>query len=233
MRRILFVEDESELLKDLGKYFRSIGYDVLTARSGAEALDLVQRYTPSVVVMDVMLDEGPSGPDALSGYEICKALRDQRFDRPILFLTGRATEHDKLTGFALGADDYMTKPFSLLELRARVEALLRRVPARTVYRYEDLEIDLDNFELRRDDGSSDRLTRMERDLLLYLIDNRGRLLEREELLVRVWGFRPGVESRTVDTHIGNLRIKLRDQAAQPRFIQTVNRVGYRFIGTEG
>lgn len=233
MRRILFVEDESELLKDLGKYFRSIGYEVMTARTGSEALDLAQRYTPSVVVLDVMLDEGPAGDDALSGYEICKALRDQRFDRPILFLTGRAAETDKLTGFALGADDYMTKPFSLLELRARVEALLRRVPARTIYRYEDIEIDLDNFELRREDGSADRLTRMERDLLLYLIDNRGRLLEREELLVRVWGFRPGVESRTVDTHIGNLRIKLRDQAAQPRFIQTVNRVGYRFIGSEG
>lgn len=233
MRRILFVEDESELLKDLGKYFRSIGYEVLTARCGAEALDLAQRFTPSVVVLDVMLDEGPAGSDALSGYEICKALRDQRFDRPILFLTGRATETDKLTGFALGGDDYMTKPFSLLELRARVEALLRRVPALSLYRYEDIEIDLDNFELRRDNGETERLTRMERDLLLYLIDNRGRLLEREELLVRVWGFRPGVESRTVDTHIGNLRIKLRDQAAQPRFIQTVNRVGYRFIGTEG
>lgn len=232
MRRILFVEDESELLKDLGKYFRSIGYEVLTARTGSEALELAQRCTPSVVVLDVMLDEGPAGGDALSGYEICKALRDQRFDRPILFLTGRATEHDKLTGFALGGDDYLTKPFSLLELRARVEALLRRVPARTLYRFEGTEVDLDNFEVRRDDGSVERLTRMERDLLLYLIDNRGRLLEREELLVRVWGFRPGVESRTVDTHVGNLRIKLRDHAVQPRFIQTVNRVGYKFIAAE-
>lgn len=233
MRRILFVEDEYELLKDLGKYFKSIGYEVMTAQTGSEALSLAQRYTPSVVVLDVMLHEGPAGGDALSGYEICKALRDQRFDRPILFLTGRTTEADKLTGFALGGDDYLTKPFSLLELRARVEALLRRMPARSLYRFEDLEVDLDNFELRRDDGSTDRLTRMERDLLLYLIDNRGRLLEREELLSRVWGFRPGVESRTVDTHVGNLRIKLRDQAVSPRFIQTVNRVGYRFIGVEG
>lgn len=233
MRRILFVEDETELLKDLGKYFRSIGYEVMTARSGAEALQVVQRYTPSVVVLDVMLHEGPAGEDALSGYEICKMLRDQRFERPILFLTGRATEHDKLTGFALGGDDYLTKPFSLLELRARVEALLKRVPAAAVYRFEDTEIDLDNFEIRRGDGVIERLTRMERDLLLYLVDNRGRLLERDELLVHVWGFRPGVESRTVDTHIGNLRIKLRDHAGQPRFIQTVNRVGYRFIGVEG
>lgn len=233
MRRILFVEDETELLKDLGKFFRSIGYEVLTAQTGTEALELANRYSPSVVVLDVMLHEGPAGSDSLSGYEICKALRDQRFDRPILFLTGRTSEHDKLTGFELGGDDYLTKPFSLLELRARVEALLRRVPARSVYRFDAVEVDLDNFEIRRDDGSTDRLTRMERDLLVYLIDNRGRLLEREELLVRVWGFRPGVESRTVDTHVGNLRIKLGDQAGAPRFIQTVNRVGYRFIAHEG
>lgn len=232
MIRILLVEDEHELLRDLGKYFRSIGYEVLSARTGAEALDIALRTRPALVILDVMLHEGPAGSDAMNGYEICKALRDEAYDRPILFLTGRASENDRLTGFGVGGDDYLVKPFSLLELRARVESLLRRMPARMNYRFETIELDLDNLEIRKDDGTVERLTRKERDLLGYFLDNRGRLLDREELLVRVWGFRPGVESRTVDTHVGNLRIKLGDHAGTPKFIQTVNRVGYKFIGVD-
>lgn len=232
MIRILLVEDETELVRDLSKYFRSVGYEVLTASNGADAIDIALRARPALVVLDVMLHEGPSGRDAMTGYEICKTLRDEGYDRPVLFLTGRASEKDRLTGFGVGGDDYMVKPFSLLELRARVEALLRRMPARMNYRFDAIELDLDNLEIRRDDGTSERLTRKERDLLGYFLDNRGRLLDREELLVRVWGFRPGVESRTVDTHVGNLRIKLGDHADMPRFIQTVNRVGYKFIALD-
>lgn len=233
MARILFVEDEEELTRDLNKFFKQHDYEVLTARTGTDALELATRFNPSIVVLDVMLHEGPAGPDAMNGFEICKALRDNHYERPILFLTGRALEADKLTGFGLGGDDYLTKPFSLLELKARIDALLRRMPARATYRFDDIEVDLDNCEITRDDGSTEHLTKMERDLLSYLMEHKGRLIDREELLVRVWGFRPGVGSRTVDTHVGNLRIKLRDQAATPRFIQTVNRVGYKFIATEG
>lgn len=233
MARVLFVEDEEELLRDLVKYFKREGYDVMGARTGAEALDLANRFPPDVAVLDIMLHEGPAGTDAMDGFEICRTLRENGFDRPVLFLTGRTGEQDKLLGFELGGDDYVTKPFSLLELKARIDAMLRRAPARTVYRFGDVEVDLDNYEIRRGDGTIERLTNRERELLRFFIDNRGRILDRDALLERVWGYSANINTRTVDTHVLTVRKKLGDDATNPKFIQTLFGVGYQFIAREG
>ena len=233
MPRILFVEDEADILQSLLKFFKKLGYDVYGARTGAEALDLAQRYPPDLAVMDVMLHEGPAGVDGMDGFEICRALRDSGFDRPVIFLTARSTEQDKLLGFEVGADDYVTKPFSLLVLKARVEANLRRGGGpRDIYRFGKITIDLDQYVIRKPDGD-ERLSNRERDLLRFFIQNRGRILSRDLLLRQVWGYKSGIATRTVDTHVLTVRKKLGDNAQQPQFIETLHGVGYQFIAQEG
>ena len=233
MARILFVEDEEELLRDVMKFFKRDGYEVHGARTGADALDLAARFPPDVAVLDIMLHEGPAGTDAMDGYEICRTLRENGFARPVIFLTGRTGEADKLMGFELGGDDYVTKPFSLLELKARIDAMLRRAPARSVYCFGATTVDLDNYEIHRADGTTERLSNRERELLRFLIENRGRIIDRETLLERVWGYNANIATRTVDTHVLTVRKKLGDDAANPIFIQTLYGVGYQFIGQEG
>ncbi len=231
MPRILFVEDEVALVDTLKRFFTREGFDVFVARSEAEALEHHDRFPPDVVVLDVMLNEGPE-PDR-SGFDTCRSLRAAEYDGPVIFVTARASEQDKLLGFELGADDYLTKPFSLLELKARVNAMLRRTGgAKSVYRYGDLEVDLDNYVIRHGDGE-ERLSNREQELLRYLIEHRGKVLARGELLSAIWRYSPNVTTRTVDTHILNVRKKLRDDAASPRFIETLHGVGYRFVGSEG
>ena len=234
MPRILFVEDEVEVLKTLVKYFQREGYIVHPARSGTEAIEIADRNPLDIAVLDVMLQEGPAGSDGMDGFEICRSLRNNGFDRPVIFLTARTTEQDKLMGFELGADDYVTKPFSLLELKARVEANLRRVGgAKGIYRFDDVEVDLDSYEIRHPGGEKERLSNRERDLLRYFIEHPGKIIPREELLRKVWEYKAGIATRTVDTHVLTVRKKLRDDAATPRFIQTLHGVGYQFIAREG
>jgi DNA-binding response OmpR family regulator len=231
MPRILFVEDEAQILDTLKRFFVREEFDVYGARGMTDALDLARRYPPDVVVLDVMLNEGPE-PEH-DGFDVCKALREDEFAGPVIFLTARTTETDKLTGFALGADDYVTKPFSLLELKARVSAVLRRTGGgRSVYRFGEVEVDLDNYVIRHGDGE-ERLSNREQELLRYLIEHRGTVLPRGELLTGIWKYSPNVTTRTVDTHILNVRKKLRDDAANPKFIETLHGVGYRFIAHEG
>ena len=231
MPRILFVEDEQAVLETLNRFFHREGYDVHTARGLNEALDIARRFRPDVAVLDVMLNEGPE-PE-YDGFEVCRALRAEDFAGPVIFLTARTSEHDKLTGFDMGADDYVTKPFSLPELKARVSAVLRRAGgARSIYRFGDIEVDLDNYVIRHSDGE-ERLSNREQELLRYLIEHRGMVLPRGELLTGIWRYSPNVTTRTVDTHILNVRKKLRDDASSPRFIETLHGVGYRFIGEEG
>ena len=184
-----------------------------------------------MIVLDVMLNEGPE-PEK-SGFDVCKALRDADYDGPVIFVTARTSEQDKLLGFELGADDYVTKPFSLLELKARVAAVLRRSGgAKSVYRFGAVEVDLDNYVIRHSDGE-ERLSNREQELLRYLIEHRGKVLPRGELLTGIWRYSPNVTTRTVDTHILNVRKKLRDDAGSPAFIETLHGVGYRFIAVEG
>ena len=231
MPRLLIVEDEQALLDTVQRFFRQqAGFDVHCARSRGEALEAYARFPPDVVILDVMLNEGPE-PEA-DGFDVCRALRDADYQGPVIFVTARTSEADKLTGFDLGADDYVTKPFSLKELNARVQAVLRRSGgARSVYRFGTVEVDLDNYVIRHPDGE-DRLSNREQELLRYLIEHRGKVLPRGELLTSIWRYSPNVTTRTVDTHILNVRKKLRDDAASPRFIETLHGVGYRFIGSE-
>jgi DNA-binding response OmpR family regulator len=231
MPRVLFVEDEQEVLDPLTRFFNQQGYDTYGARGLSEALEASQRFPPDVVVLDVMLNEGPEPQH--DGYEVCKAIQDQGFSGPVIFLTARTGEQDKLTGFELGADDYVTKPFSLKELLARIQAVLRRSGgARSVYRFGDVIVDLDNYVIRHDE-EEERLSNREQELLRYLIEHRGKVLPRGELLTGIWRYSPNVTTRTVDTHILNVRKKLRDDAANPVFIETLHGVGYRFIANEG
>jgi DNA-binding response OmpR family regulator len=231
MARILFVEDEQAVLDTLLKFFEREGYTVFGARALSEAVERARRFPPDVVVLDVMLNEGPE-PEH-DGFEVCKALRDLEYGGPVLFLTARTSEGDKLLGFELGADDYITKPFSLKELAARVSAVLRRVGGgKSMYRFGRVEVDLDNYVIRHADGE-ERLSNREQELLRYLIEHRGKVLPREELLTSIWKYSPNVTTRTVDTHILNVRKKLRDDAAQPIFIETMHGVGYRFVAEEG
>ncbi len=231
MARILFVEDETAVLETLKRFFTKEGYQAYGAQSLSEALELSERYPPDLVVLDVMLNEGPE-PES-NGFAVCKALRDTDYKGPVIFLTARTTEEDKLSGFELGADDYVTKPFSLKELQARAAAVLRRSGgARSLYRFGDIEVDLDNYVIRHPDGE-ERLSNKEQELLRYLIEHRDTVLPRGELLTGIWRYSPNVTTRTVDTHILNVRKKLRDSATNPRFIETLHGVGYRFIGVEG
>jgi DNA-binding response OmpR family regulator len=232
MPRILFVEDEPAILDTLKRFFHKEGFDVFAARGIKHAREVSRAFPPDIVVLDVMLNEGPE--PQFDGFAVCKALReDEEFDGPVIFLTARSAESDKLAGFELGADDYVTKPFSLLELKARVQAVLRRTGGgRSVYRFGDVEVDLDNYVIRHADGE-DRLSNREQELLRYLIEHRNTVLPRGELLTGIWKYSPNVTTRTVDTHILNVRKKLRDNAATPRFIETLHGVGYRFIASEG
>jgi len=227
----MVIEDEQALLDTVQRFFTREGFDVQVGRSRSEALDLFNRFPPDVVVLDVMLNEGPE-PD-FDGFDVCRALRDAEYEGPVIFVTARTSEADKLTGFDLGADDYVTKPFSLKELQARVQAVLRRTGGvRSVYRFGTVEVDLDNYVIRHPDGE-DRLSNREQELLRYLIEHRGKVLPRGELLTGIWRYSPNVTTRTVDTHILNVRKKLRDDATQPKFIETLHGVGYRFIANEG
>ena len=231
MARILFVEDETAVLDTLKRFFTREGYDVYGARSLSEAMEHYARFSPDVAVLDVMLNEGPE-PEH-DGFAICKSLRDEGFSGPVIFVTARTGEQDKLAGFELGADDYVTKPFSLLELAARIAAALRRAGgARSMYKFGTVEVDLDNYVIRHPDAE-ERLSNREQELLRYLIEHRNKVLPREELLTSIWKYSPNVTTRTVDTHILNVRKKLRDDASNPIFIETMHGVGYRFVGEEG
>lgn len=231
MARILFVEDEVAHLETLTRFFEREGHTVFGARSLSQAVAVLDRTPPHVVVLDVMLNEGPE-PEH-DGFEVCKELRDRGYLGPVVFLTARTSENDKLLGFELGADDYVTKPFSVKELNARLSAVLRRAGgAKSQYKFGSVEVDLDNYVVRHPDGE-ERLSNREQELLRYLIEHRGKVLPREELLTTIWKYSPNVTTRTVDTHILNVRKKLRDDAGKPAFIETMHGVGYRFVGEEG
>ncbi|MEC7983981.1 MAG: response regulator transcription factor [Myxococcota bacterium] len=230
--RVLFVEDEAPVLKSLLRFFQQQGFEAYGARSSDEALEVAQNKKPDIAVLDVMLHEGPSGDGEVDGFEICRLLREKGFDRPVIFLSARSSEEDKLIGFDVGADDYVTKPFSLPVLLARVRANLRRVGvSRRTFVYEGVEIDLEMHEIRHGEDK-EQLSRRERDLLAYFIKNKNQILSRDQLLKEVWGYKKGVTTRTVDTHVLTIRKKLRDNAQSPLFIQTLHGVGYKFIGNE-
>jgi len=227
MSRILVVEDNANLAYGLTASLELEGHTVAVARDGAEGLKAARETGPDLVILDLMLPE-------LDGYRVLKALRDEGRDVPVLILTARGAESDKVTGFRLGADDYVTKPFGLLELLARVTALLRRArpapadaaPQPALVTIGDIEVSPASRAVRRR-GSEVALTPKEFDLLMALVRRKGGVAGRLELLAEVWGHRAAVMTRTVDMHVAQLRRKLEDDPADPRHIVTVWKAGYR------
>ncbi|MDP2885352.1 MAG: response regulator transcription factor [Ignavibacteria bacterium] len=225
MPTILFVEDEYPMRVALEDAFKHCGYEVASASDGEAGLKLVEEKKPDLVILDVMLPH-------MDGFEVCKQLRQQGFMRPILMLTARSQEVDKVIGLELGADDYVTKPFGDRELLARVKALLRRAshePSELVnYRFGTVDIDFTHF-IAEKNGRSLRLTSTEFSLLHLLISQKGKVLTREELLNKVWGYEFFPQSRTVDNHILRLRQKLEDDPNHPGHILTIHGLGYKFV----
>jgi DNA-binding response OmpR family regulator len=239
-RTILVVDDDAALRDTLAYNLRGEGYLVLTAADGVAALEAARHNAVALVLLDLMLPR-------LDGLDVCRRLRAQPTTAkvPILMLTARGEETDKIVGLELGADDYVTKPFSWNEVRARVRALLRRSDQadatgsastvgaegddRRVLTVSDLRIDVDRREVTRGDRQIELQARLF-DLLVYMVRYRGTVLTRDRLLEHVWGYEYAGDTRTVDVHIRWLREKLEDDPANPQLIQTVRGVGYRFKG---
>jgi two-component system alkaline phosphatase synthesis response regulator PhoP len=225
MAKILIIEDEPDMVLGLKDNFEFEGYEVLTASDGQAGLEKARSAKPDLVVLDIMLPK-------LSGLEVCKALRGEGFFAPIVMLTARGQEIDKVVGLELGADDYVTKPFSIRELLARVRAILRRSDGTkkrlSRYRFSDLELDFETYRAKKGNEALD-LSPREFELLRYLIERKGETVTRDKLLEDVWGYESYPSTRTVDTHIAKLRAKIGDSGSEPRYILTIHGVGYKFV----
>ncbi len=239
-RYILVVEDEDDIVRLISFHLEKEGYLVESAGSGREALENVSRKTPDLIILDIMLPE-------MDGLEVCRRLRgnSQTASIPILILSARKEEFDKVLGLELGADDYMAKPFSVRELVARVRAMLRRLEQRVDYdlpakdnasaaekiiRSGDIILYPERHQVTVG-GEESSLTHKEFVLLEVLMENAGKVLTRDVLLDKVWGYEVEVDTRTVDVHVRYLRQKIEENPSIPRYIETVRGVGYRFVKT--
>jgi len=223
--RILIVEDEPAMVAGLRDNFEYEGYEVISASDGMEGLERALADDPDLLVLDVMMPR-------MSGLDVCKQLKLKRPSLPIIMLTARGQEIDKVVGLELGADDYVTKPFSIRELMARVKAVLRRVSPPTnaeIYRFSDVEVNVRANEVLRGGNRVD-LSAKEFALLAYFVAHPAETLSRDRLLDAVWGYENYPNTRTVDTHIVHLRQKLEPNPEEPRFILTVHGSGYKFVG---
>ncbi len=226
--KILTVEDDANLLRTLVYNLNREGYATLTATTGTEAVDVARKERPDLVLLDVMLPE-------MSGLDVCRILR-QEMTVPIIMLTAKADETDKVIGLEIGADDYVTKPFSMRELLARVRSMLRRMhmesPAagKAVLSIgDDLTVDISRHLVTRR-GNNLELTPKEYDLLAFLAINKGFVFNRDQLLEKVWGYECAADTRTVDVHIRWLRRKIEDDPARPRHLITIRGTGYKLEG---
>ncbi len=223
--RLLLVEDEPGLVATLQDRLTAEGYDVENVGDARAGFELAMRGDFDLILLDVMLQGG-------SGFDVCRLARQRGLDTPILMLTARADVADRVRGLKLGADDYLVKPFQIVELLARIEALLRRrrgVPIADVVECGDISINLKRGQVIKA-GKIVHLSTREFDLLSYLVEHRGQVLSREQLLKDVWGHGETPSSRTVDVHVAWLRQKLEDNPQYPRYILTVHGLGYRFAG---
>lgn len=226
--RVLVVEDDEAMAVALRDGFDYEGYEVVVAREGQAGLEMARSENPDLIILDVMLPK-------MTGLEVCQKLRGEGNTVPIIMLTARGQEIDKVLGLKLGADDYVTKPFSFMELTARAEAVLRRTGNPSAgggkggsLTFGNLVVDFDRHEVHKD-GEMVDLSPREFQLLVFFIEHSGRVLSRDELLDGVWGYETIPFTRTVDTHIGKLRKKIEDCPADPNHIITVHRIGYKFI----
>ena len=226
MKKILIIEDEESIRMALEDDFLLENYNVEVASDGIDGLAKAADPETDLIILDIMLP-------GMNGFEICKKLRSQGILTPIIMLTAKGQEIDRVLGLELGADDYVTKPFSPRELQARVKAVLRRMEKKpddaeeSRFQFGELEVDFLQYGCRVS-GSKVDLTAHEFGLLKYLIQNRGRVIDRDELLNEVWGEGVVVSIRTIDTHMANLRKKLEKDAVRPGLIRSIRGVGYQF-----
>jgi two-component system, OmpR family, alkaline phosphatase synthesis response regulator PhoP len=223
MTKVLVVEDDPGILRTVADNLRFEKYEVVTAVDGETAYALQQQLQPDLIVLDLMLPR-------VSGLELCRRLRADDVQVPVLVLTARGEEADRVGGLDMGADDYMIKPFSMPELMARVRALLRRSSSvlAAMLTFGDVEVDFRRHTAVRG-GRAIEMTRKEFALLRFLASREDTVVSRDELLNKVWGFEAYPVTRTVDTHIASLRAKLEADPARPVYIQTVHGVGYKFV----
>jgi two-component system alkaline phosphatase synthesis response regulator PhoP len=224
MKKILIIEDNPGIQMSLMDEFEANGYIVYTAGNGNDGLKMVKDHTPDLIILDIMLP-------GLDGYEVCKKLRMEGNTTPIIMLTVKDKEIDKVLGLELGADDYVTKPFSVRELSARVKSIFRRIEKYSdeshVYSIGETSLDFRKYEATRKGVKID-FTSLEFQLLQFFVRNRGRVLSRTELLEHVWGEHNVVISlRTIDSHIASIRKKLEDDLSNPEFIINIRGVGYK------
>ncbi len=225
--RMLIVEDDLDIASGLILFFESMGYDVAHAGDGERADEILKTDRFDVVLLDVMLP-------GKNGFDVLRGMLETGNTSPVLMLTGRTEQEDILKSFGLGATDYLTKPFSVDELAARVRAILHRTqpPSRApmeVHRVGDVDVNFSTHEALRNGRNLD-LTALEFDVLKYLIQNRGRLVTRQQLLRDVWGIDQDIVTRTIDRHVASLRKKLEPDSGAPAYIETVYGMGYRFNG---
>ncbi len=225
--KILIIEDEEDLVKGLKLNLADEGYEVDWAADGEEGLRKALEERPDLIILDIMLPK-------MNGLDICRELRKKNISTPIIMLTAKGEEIDKVLGLEIGADDYMTKPFSIRELLARIKAHLRREKRERkttpeVYRFGDVEIDFTHFKVKRKDKELD-LTSLEIDIMKYFIAHREEVVTREALLDKVWGYEKYPTTRTIDNHILKLRKKIEGDPSHPEYILSVYGEGYRFVG---
>lgn len=228
--KILIIDDEEHILELLKFNIKNAGYEVITANNGVDGANIAKEEKPDLVLLDLMLP-------GMDGYDVCKEIKRNKetSNTAIIMLTAKGEELDKILGLELGADDYITKPFSIRELLARVKAVLRRSVNTNINEEEDyyengrLKIDFERHEVLINKERID-MTLKEFELLEILVKNRGKILKREMLLDKIWGYEYIGETRTVDVHIRYLRKKIEEDDKNPKFIETIRGVGYRFNG---
>ncbi len=225
MEKILIIEDEESILMALKDNLKLEGYDVTGAMDGESGFTKVIENNYDLIILDIMLPK-------MDGFDVCKRIRQEGISSPILMLTAKSQEIDKVLGLELGADDYVTKPFSPRELLARIKALLRRArpqeQGKEIYRFGDIEVDFRKYEIKKR-GKLIYLTALEFALLHFLIKHSGEVVSRDAILDEVWGNDVFVQPRTVDKHIAELRKKSEDDPANPRDIVGVRSIGYKFV----
>lgn len=227
MQTILIIEDDPAILLGLEKNLKFEGYQVVCATDGEQGLDIIFRSLPDMIILDIMLPK-------LNGLEICKTIRQKKLIVPVIMLTARDKEIDKIMGLDLGADDYITKPFSIRELIARIKAVLRRKNffegSKPAFSFGDYKVDFIGRTVSRQ-GNPIEMSPKEFDILKLLIENEGKVLSRDEILNKVWGFDYFGTTRTVDNFINKLRSKLEKDSNSPEFIITIRGIGYKFVST--
>ncbi len=224
--KVLIIEDDPTMLRGLKDNFEFKGYTVQTASDGEKGLDTALAVKPDLIILDIMLPK-------VNGYEICRVVRNEGLDMPIIMLTAKGQESDIILGLNIGADDYMTKPFSIKELLARANAFLRRRQKQetAIYQFGKFKLDPGARKLFQN-GKEVQLTPKEFELLIFLVKHTGRALTRDQILSSVWGYDIVVTARSVDRCINTLRNKIEKDPAQPIYITTVREIGYRFENPE-